>query len=41
MAKVELAFGKDADVKKVAEGVIKSNEDDIAKMQEWLKTQGP
>lgn len=41
MAKVELAFGKDADVKKVAEGVIKSNEDDIAKMQEWLKAQGP
>lgn len=39
MAKVELAFGKDEDVKKVAEDVIKSNEDDIDKMQEWLKKQ--
>lgn len=39
IAKVELAFGKDADVRKVAEDVIKSNEDDITKMQEWLKKQ--
>ena len=39
IAKVELAFGKDADVRKVAEEVIKSNADDIAKMQEWLKKQ--
>ena len=40
MAKVALAFGKDAEVKKVAEDVIKSNETEIATMQEWLKKQG-
>ena len=40
MAKVVLAFGKDAEVKKVAEDVIKTNEADIATMQEWLKKQG-
>ena len=37
MAKVVLAFGKDAEVKKVAEDVIKTNEAEIATMQEWLK----
>ena len=41
MAKVVLAFGKDAEVKKVAEDVIKTNEAEIATMQEWLKKQGP
>jgi uncharacterized protein (DUF305 family) len=40
MAKVVLAFGKDENVKKVAEDVIKTNEADIAKMQGWLKEQG-
>ena len=40
MAKVLLAFGKDAEVKKVAEDVIKTNEAEIATMQEWLKKQG-
>jgi uncharacterized protein (DUF305 family) len=40
MAKVVLAFGKDENVKKVAEDVIKTNEADIAKMQGWLKQQG-
>jgi uncharacterized protein (DUF305 family) len=40
MAKVVLAFGKDAEVKKVAENVIKTNEAEIATMQEWLKKQG-
>lgn len=40
MAKVVLAFGKDAEVKKVAEDVIKTNEAEIATMQEWLKKQG-
>jgi uncharacterized protein (DUF305 family) len=34
-----LAFGKDAEVKKVAEDVIKTNEAEIATMQEWLKKQ--
>jgi uncharacterized protein (DUF305 family) len=40
MAKVVLAFGKDVEVKKVAEDVIKTNEADIATMEEWLKKQG-
>ena len=40
MAKVVLAFGKDAEIKKVAEDVIKTNEAEIATMQEWLKEQG-
>jgi uncharacterized protein (DUF305 family) len=40
MAKVVLAFGKDAEVKKVAEDVIKTNEAEIGTMQEWLKKQG-
>ncbi len=39
MAKTVLAFGKDVEVKKVAEGVVKADEADIATMQEWLKKQ--
>ncbi len=39
MAKTVLAFGKDADVRKVAEGVIKAQEAEIAWMKEWLKKQ--
>ena len=40
MARTELAFGKDHDVKKVAEGVIKAQEAEIAWLKEWLKKQG-
>ena len=40
MAKTVLAFGKDPDVKKVAEGVIKAQESEITWMKEWLKKQG-
>lgn len=40
MAKVALAFGKDAEVKKVAEDVVKANQAEIASLQEWLKKQG-
>lgn len=40
MAKTVLAFGKDPDVKKIAEGVIKAQEGEIAWMQDWLKKQG-
>lgn len=40
MAKVVLAFGKDAEVKKAAEDVVKANEAEIAGLQEWLKKQG-
>jgi uncharacterized protein (DUF305 family) len=40
MAKTVLAFGKDPDVKKVAEEVIKAQESEIAWMKEWLKKHG-
>ena len=40
MAKTVLAFGKDGEVKKVAEGVVKADEADIATMEEWLRKQG-
>jgi uncharacterized protein (DUF305 family) len=40
MAKTVLAFGKDHDVKEMAEDVIKAQEKEIAKMTEWLKKQG-
>lgn len=40
MAKTVLAFGKNPEVKKVAEDVIKAQEGEIAWMKEWLKKQG-
>jgi uncharacterized protein (DUF305 family) len=40
MAKVELAFGKDPEVKKLAEAIIKAQETEIAQMQDWLKKRG-
>jgi uncharacterized protein (DUF305 family) len=40
MAKTILAFGKDGDVKKLAEDVIEAQEEEVAKMKEWLKKQG-
>jgi uncharacterized protein (DUF305 family) len=36
MAKVVLQFGKDADIKKLAEGVVKAQEGEIAFMSDWL-----
>lgn len=41
MAKTALAFGKDPEVAKVAEGIVKAQEAEIAWMQEWLKKQAP
>ena len=38
MAKVVLKYGKDPATKKLAEGVIKAQEGEIATMTEWLKT---
>lgn len=40
MAKTVLAFGKDPEVKKVAEGIINAQEAEITWMKEWLKKQG-
>lgn len=40
MAKTVLAFGKDPDVKKLAEEIIKAQEGEIAMMTEWLKKNG-
>ncbi|MGL4323992.1 MAG: CopM family metallochaperone [Beijerinckiaceae bacterium] len=40
MAKVVLAHGKDAQIRKLAEEVIKAQEGEIAMMRDWLKKKG-
>jgi hypothetical protein len=40
MAKTVLAFGKDPEVKKLAEDVIKAQETEIAQMKTWLQKNG-
>jgi uncharacterized protein (DUF305 family) len=40
MAKTVLAFGKDPEVRKLAEEIIKAQQAEIAFMQNWLKQRG-
>ncbi len=40
MAKVVLAHGKDPQVRKLAEGVIRAQEQEIREMREWLAKRG-
>jgi uncharacterized protein (DUF305 family) len=37
MAKIVLQYGKDPEIKKLAEDVVKAQQAEIAFMQEWLK----
>jgi uncharacterized protein (DUF305 family) len=39
-AKIVLQYGKDAELKKLAEDIIKAQETEIAFMTEWLKKKG-
>lgn len=40
MAKVVLAHGKDPEIRKLAEAVIRDQEKEVAQMREWLKKNG-
>jgi uncharacterized protein (DUF305 family) len=41
MAKTVLAFGKDPEIRKLAEDIIKAQESEIALMRAWLKRNAP
>lgn len=40
MAKIALAHGKDPEIRKLAEGVIRDQEKEVAMMRDWLKKNG-
>ena len=40
MAKVVLAHGKDPEIRKLAESVIRDQEKEVAEMKDWLKKNG-
>jgi uncharacterized protein (DUF305 family) len=37
MAKIELEYGKDAEIRKLAEGIIAAQESEIRQMKDWLQ----
>jgi uncharacterized protein (DUF305 family) len=37
MAKIQLKYGKDAEMRQLAEDIIKAQEQEIKQMQSWLE----